>query len=205
MSLGMLDLVLVGATSFLLARKAQRRALQPIIDEGARRWRATTPIVLAPAELHAPEGASDLPRAIGDTRKSDRDFYPEAVERAAAECFRLVHTALVMRDAGNIRSRLTPEMYAELKGQTTALKAARRFRHVERMEIDSARLAELWQERGQDFATVHVVSRLVDYTTDSAGAVVLGSKTTPTRVAQHWTFTRPMGPYAWRLAAIEQR
>jgi predicted lipid-binding transport protein (Tim44 family) len=155
--------------------------------------------------VRAPAGASDLQRAILDARRSDRDFYPEGVERAAAECFRLVHTALVMRDAGNIRGRLTPEMYAALKVQAGNLKASRRFRHVERLEIDCAELVELWQERGQDFATVHVVSRLVDYTTDTAGAVVAGSKSTPVRVVQGWTFTRPMGPYAWRLTAIEQR
>lgn len=204
MSLGLVDLVLVGGASFLLYRTAQRHGPQPA-DAGAQRWRATPAIVLVPAQVRAPAGASNLQSAIVEARKSDRDFYPEGVERAASECFRLVHTALVMREAGMIRSRLTPEMYGVLKGQAGDLQAARRFRHVERLEIDSARLAELWQERGQDFATVHVVSRLIDYTTDGAGAVVLGSKTAPARVAQWWTFTRPMGPYAWRLAAIEQR
>lgn len=204
MNIGLLDLVIAGAASFLIGRIVQHHGLQ-FADIGSRRWRATTPIARLPAEVRAPEGASNLRSAIVDTRKSDRDFHPEGVERAAAECFRLVHTALVMRDAGNIRTRLTPEMYFVLRAQAGDLKAARRFRHVERLEIDSAQVSELWQERGQDFATVHIVSRSVDYTTDGAGAVVLGSKTTLTRVEQWWTFTRPMGPYAWTLAAIEQR
>ena len=204
MSLGLVDLVLVGATSFLLARTGQRSRPQPATEAG-RQWQATTPIILMPEEVHPPAGASDLRRAIADVRKSDRDFYPEGVERAAAECFRLVHTALVMRDAGNIRSRLTPETYGELNGHARHLKAMGRFRHVERLQIDEARLTELWQERGQDFATVHLVSRLIDYTTDEGGAVIGGSKTVLVHVTQDWTFTRPMGPYAWRLAAIEQR
>jgi predicted lipid-binding transport protein (Tim44 family) len=110
-----------------------------------------------------------------------------------------------MREAGNIRSRLTPEMFAVLNGHARHLKATGRFRHVERVEIDAARLTELWQDRGQDFATVHLDCRLIDYTTDGGGTVIAGSKTAPTRVTQEWTFTRPMGPYAWRLAAIEQR
>jgi predicted lipid-binding transport protein (Tim44 family) len=200
----MVDLMLFGAASYLLSRNVQRHQPQ-LVDAGARRWRATTPIVLVPAEVRAPADATNLRSAVAEARKSDRDFYPEGVERAATECFRLVLTALVLRDAGNIRTRLTPEMYSVLKGQAGDLKAARRFRHVERLDIDSARLDELWQERGQDFATVHLVSRLIDYTTDAAGAVVLGSKTTLSRIEQRWTFTRPMGPYAWRLAAIEQR
>lgn len=204
MSLGLVDLVLVGATSFLLARTAQRTG-PDAADDGTRQWRATTPIVLMPEEVRPPAGASDLKRAIVDARRSDRDFYPEGVERAAAECFRLVHTALVMRDAGHIRSRLTPEVYGVLNGHARHLTGTGRFRHVERLEIDVARLTELWQERGQDFATVHLVSRLIDYTTDGGGAVIAGSKTAPAYVTQGWTFTRPMGPYAWRLAAIEQR
>jgi predicted lipid-binding transport protein (Tim44 family) len=204
MSLGLVELVLVGVASFLLARTARRPAPQPA-DDGARQWRATTPIVLMPEQVLPPAEASDLRRAIVDARTTDRDFFPEAVERAAAECFRLVHTALVMRDAGNIRSRLTPEVYGVLNGHARHLKATGRFRHIERLEIDAARLTELWQERGQDFATVHLVSRFIDYTTDGAGAVIVGSKTAPASVTQGWTFTRPMGPYAWRLAAIEQR
>jgi predicted lipid-binding transport protein (Tim44 family) len=204
MSLGLVDLVIVAGASFLLYRTAQRHGPQPA-EAGAQGWKGLSAMVFGPAEVRTPAGAADLVRAIVETRRSDRDFFPEAVERAAAECFRLVHTALVMRDAGNIRSRLTPEMYVVLKGQAAELTAARRFRHVERLEIDSARLVALWQDRGQDFATVHVASRLIDYTTDAAGAVVAGSKTTPARVTQGWTFTRPVGPHAWRLAAIEQR
>lgn len=204
MTMGLVDLVIVAGASFLLYRTAQRQSPQPA-DASAPRWRGLSAMVLMPAEMRAPAGAADLVRAIVETRRSDRDFFPEAVERAAAECFRLVHTALVMREAGNIRGRLTPEMYVILKGQVVELTTARRFRHIERLEIESARLVELWQERGQDFATVHVAGRLIDYTTDAAGAVVAGSKTTPSRVEQGWTFTRPMGPYAWRLAAIEPR
>jgi predicted lipid-binding transport protein (Tim44 family) len=204
MSLELVDLVLVGATSFVLARTAHRSEPAPA-DGGGGQWRATTPIVVMPEDVRPPEGAGDLKRAIADARRSDRDFFPEGVERAAAECFRLVHTALVMRDAGNIRSRLTPEFYSVLNGHARHQRATGRFRHVERLEIDAARLTELWQQRGQDFATVHMVSRLIDYTTDGGGAVLAGSKTAPTYVTQGWTFTRPMGPYAWRLVAIEQR
>ncbi len=204
MSFGLVDLMIVGGASLLLYRTAYRGAPNPAAAV-AQRWRAMTSIALMPDQLRPPAEASNLVRAIVETRRNDRDFFPEAVERAAAECFRLVHTALVMRDAGNIRGRLTPEMYGVLKAQADELKASRRFKHVERVEVEAARLAGLWQDRGQDFATVHVVSRLIDYTTDAAGAVVTGSKTTPARVEQSWTFTRPTGPHAWRLAAIEPR
>ncbi len=202
MSLGLVDLMIVGGASFLLYRTAQREHAQPEAA-GVQRWRAMASIALMPAQVRAPAEASNLVRAIVDTRRNDRDFFPEAVERAAAECFRLVQTALVMRDAGNIRGRLTPEMYAVLKAQVDELKASRRFKHVERVEVETSRLAGLWQHLGQDFATGHDVSRLVDYATDGAGTVVTGSKTTPVRVAQSWTFTRPIGPHAWRLAAID--
>jgi predicted lipid-binding transport protein (Tim44 family) len=205
MGVGLVDLVLVGAAATFLLRRNARRHPRPPAGAGARPGTAGQAMQVVPGQVRAPAGAGDLARAIVETRRSDRDFFAESVERAASECFRLVHTALVMRDAGHIRGRLTPEMYAILRGQAADLKAAGRFRHVERVAIDAARLTELWQERGQDVATVHVVSRLIDYTADGAGIVVAGSPSTPVRVTQWWTFTRPLGPHAWTLAAIEQR
>ncbi|MEX2147583.1 MAG: TIM44-like domain-containing protein [Candidatus Rokuibacteriota bacterium] len=205
MGVGLVDLVLVGAAATFLFRRNARRHPQPPAGAGVRPGTASQAIEVVPAPVRAPAGPGDLARAIVETRRSDRDFFAESVERAASECFRLVHTALVMRDAGHIRGRLTPEMYAILRGQVADLKTAGRFRHVERVEIDAARLTELWQAHGEDVATVHVVSRLIDYTADGAGTVVAGSPSTPVCVTQWWTFTRPIGPHAWTLAAIEQR
>lgn len=47
-------------------------------------------------------------------------------------------------------------------------------------------------------------ANLLDYTTDEAGKVLSGSDTVPVKFEEFWTFTRPVGPGAWRLSAIQQ-
>ena len=37
----------------------------------------------------------------------------------------------------------------------------------------------------------------------AGGAVVAGSRTSPERFEEFWTFTRPVGPSAWKLTAIQ--
>ena len=55
-------------------------------------------------------------------------------------------------------------------------------------------MAEVWQESGQDYITVLIHAKLLDYTTDDAtSAVVSGSKTEPVKFEEYWTFTRAVG------------
>ena len=53
--------------------------------------------------------------------------------------------------------------------------------------------------------TVRFLANLLDYTTDESGTqLVEGSRTEPVKFEEFWTFTRPVGPGAWRLSAIQQ-
>ena len=71
--------------------------------------------------------------------------------------------------------------------------------------VRQAAVTEAWQEKGQDFVTVYCLASLVDYTTDESGSQVLeGSRTEPVKFEEYWTFTRPVGPNAWKLSAIQQ-
>jgi predicted lipid-binding transport protein (Tim44 family) len=64
---------------------------------------------------------------------------------------------------------------------------------------------ETWQEEGRDFVTVRFLANLLDYTTDESGTqLVDGNRTEPVKFEEFWTFTRPVGPGAWRLSAIQQ-
>jgi predicted lipid-binding transport protein (Tim44 family) len=46
---------------------------------------------------------------------------------------------------------------------------------------------------------------LLDYTVDAkTGAVVSGSNSDPIEFEEYWTFTRAVGPNAWKLAAVQQ-
>jgi predicted lipid-binding transport protein (Tim44 family) len=94
-------------------------------------------------------------------------------------------------------------MYTELTQQCDQLRAARQTNHVEAITFRAAEVTEAWQESGQDYLTVCLAGSLVDYTVDdSTGGVVTGTRTAQD-FEEFWTFTRPVGPNAWRLSAIQ--
>lgn len=214
--IGMLEILLIGAGLFMLwtflKRRGQRASEPAYATAGGpasasgggvgREWTTGGGTSVATA-LPATE-ISDLDRGIGHVRQMDPRFDPTRVADLARSVFPDVQTALMMRDVGRIRDRLTPEMYAELQTQCDRLRSGRRTNRVERIAIREAAVTEVWQEGGQDFLTVLVAASLVDYTVDdSTGAVVEGAKDAAQDVEEFWTFTRPVGPNAWKLSAIQ--
>jgi predicted lipid-binding transport protein (Tim44 family) len=108
------------------------------------------------------------------------------------------------RDMAPVRDLLTPEMYATLQKDCDRLRAERRVNRLESVAVRSVELTEVWQESGQDFATIRFLASLLDYTTDEGGQVVEGSRVEPVKFEEFWTFARPVGPQPWRLSAIQQ-
>ena len=86
--------------------------------------------------------------------------------------------------------------------QVTELRRSGHTNHVERIQIERAEVTEAWQERGRDYVSVILGGSLVDYTVDAKGALVERLRN-PERFEEFWTFTRPVGPNAWTLTAIQ--
>jgi predicted lipid-binding transport protein (Tim44 family) len=146
----------------------------------------------------------DLERGLGHIRQMDAGFDPVRFADWARQQFAVVQNAVTTRDIAGIRDRLAPEMYGVLLTQCDELRAAGRTSRVERTDIARAEVTEAWQENGRDFVTVYLTGSLVDYTVDDrTGEVVEGSRTQPQTVQEFWTFTRPVGPGAWKLSAIQ--
>jgi predicted lipid-binding transport protein (Tim44 family) len=204
---GLLDLLLIGGGLFLLFRLMRSRRQEPAYagapgyaEAGARSWE--TPAG-GTAAADPPEVVDDLDRGLGHVRQMDPGFDAAALAADAAEVFRAVQNAVSRGDLTSVRPRLASEMLASIESQCDALRRAGRANHVERVQIERAEVTEAWQERGQDFVTVLLAGSLLDYTTDVAGAMVAGSRTSPERFEEFWTFTRPVGPNAWKLTAIQ--
>ena len=214
--IGMLELLLIGGGLFVLRSFLKRRGqrqLEPAYATaggpasasragGDREWTTGDGASVA-TPPPAPE-ASDLDRGIGHIKQMDPRFDPASVTERARSVFHEVQASLMARDVGRIRDWLTPEMYAELQAQCDRLRGARRTNRVERIAIHQAEVTEAWQEGGQDYVSVVIAASLVDYTVDdTSGAVVDGAKDAAQDVEEFWTFTRPVGPNAWRLSAIQ--
>jgi len=157
------------------------------------------------ATLEPPTGPSDLERGLGHVRQMDASFDPRAFAETASDVFFKVQGAWTARSMAGVSSLLMPEMSGTLQRDCDRLTAEHKVNRLENIAVRSAEVTEAWQESGQDFVTVHFLASLLDYTTDESGAQVLeGSRTEPVKFEEYWTFTRPVGPGAFRLSAIQQ-
>jgi predicted lipid-binding transport protein (Tim44 family) len=154
---------------------------------------------------HTTDAAYDLERGIDHIRQMDSAFDPRRFADTASDVFFKVQAAWMDRDMGPVRDLLTPEMYETLQKDCERLRAEHRIDRIENITIRSVEVSEAWQESGKDFVTVRFLASLLDYTVDErSNEVVDGSRTTPVKFEEYWTFTRPVGPNAWRLSAIQQ-
>jgi predicted lipid-binding transport protein (Tim44 family) len=148
---------------------------------------------------------NDLSRGIRYIQQMDSTFTPEGFTETASDVFFNVQEAWMVRDMSSARTLLSPEMYDTLQHECERLRSERRVNYLDHITIRSVQVTEAWQESGQDFVTVHILASLMDYTIDeSSKQVVEGSRTTPTKFEEYWTFVRPVGPNAWKLSAIQQ-
>jgi predicted lipid-binding transport protein (Tim44 family) len=206
--IGLMDILLIGGAIFAVMYFLRRRreAAAPAYA-GASAYSGSNTGAGGTAVMEMPAvgtHAGELEQGLGHIRSMDPGFDPAAFAEAVRAQFGSVQAAVGARDASMIRDRLTPEMFGVLLTQCEELRAARRTNHVEKIDLARLEVSEAWQERGQDFVTVYVEGSMLDYTTDDAtGQVVDGSKTTPAKVEEFWTFTRPVGPNRWKLTAIQ--
>lgn len=159
----------------------------------------------ATATMEAPASLSDLDRGIAHIRQMDPAFDPGRFAETATDIFFKMQAAWGARDMGRASDVLTPEMQALLQKDCDRMRAEGRINRLENVAVRAAEVTEAWQERGQDYVTVHFLASLLDYTTDESGTKVLdGSATLPVKFEEFWTFVRSVGPNSWRLSAIQQ-
>jgi predicted lipid-binding transport protein (Tim44 family) len=218
--IGMLEILIIAGLAWFAISAMRRRQAAPqpgyamaggggagpfARDEAgpAARYEATAPP--STATLEPPAGPSDLARGLGHIRQMDAGFDARAFGETASDVFFKVQGAWTARDLRGVSAHLTPEIQALLQRDCDGLRAEGKINRLENIAVRTAEVTEAWQESGQDYVTVHFLASLLDYTTDESGARVLeGSRTEPVKFEEYWTFTRPVGPGAFKLSAIQQ-
>ena len=213
--IGLLEIAIVGALVYFgfsyMRRRQQAVAAGPAgyadPQSAPPSWKPE-PTSRSAAVLDAPGAGAvdtDLTRGIAHIRQMDPGFDPARFGEMASDVFFRLQAAWMTRDMGGMRGVLTEEMYKTLQAQCDQLRAERRVNRLENIAVRSVEPTETWQEEGRDFVTVRFLANLLDYTTDESGTqLVDGNRTEPVKFEEFWTFTRPVGPGAWRLSAIQQ-
>ena len=199
---GVLDAVLLGGLGYLAYRFfVKRRQEQPAWSpQGA----GTTPGPYAAQAAVADTAGEDRNKGLEYIRRMDPAFDEKAFGETASDAFFRLQGGWTRRDLSPVSGLLTDEMRSNLQADADALKAKGRINRLENISVRNVEITEAWQESGYDYTTVLFQANLLDYTTDNAGKVLSGSDTVPVKFEEFWTFTRPVGPGAWRLSAIQQ-
>jgi predicted lipid-binding transport protein (Tim44 family) len=211
--IGMMEILIVGGLAFLAWRFMRSRQPEPAAPAGyaagsygPSSWRPENSSSYASAATVEPTATpGDLDRGLDHLRQMDPSFDPSRFADTASDLFFKIQAAWTARDIARVADLLTPEMVGILQKDCDRLRADRRVNRLENIAVRQAAVTEAWQERGQDFATVHFLASLLDYTTDESGARVLeGNSSEPVKFEEYWTFVRPVGPNSWKLSAIQQ-
>jgi len=135
----------------------------------------------------------------------DRSFDPNQFLKTAQDTFFKVQGAWNKQDTATLTRLCGAELMQSWQEELSRLSARGQQNRMENIALSSSEITEAWTESGQDFITVRLNANLLDYTVDrSSGAVVSGSADEPIQFEEYWTFSRPVGPNAWKLTAVQQ-
>ena len=199
---GLLPLLLLGGLGYLGYRFYARRRQEQAA--GSPQLAGTTPGPYAALSAVADTAGEDREKGLEYIRRMDPAFDEKAFGETASDFFFRLQGGWTRRDLSPVSGLLTDEMRATLQADADALKAKGQINRLENISVRNVEITEAWQESGHDYATVLFQANLLDYTTDEAGKVLSGSDAVPVKFEEFWTFTRPVGPGAWRLSAIQQ-
>jgi len=205
--IGMMDILLIGALLYGIYWFIKRRRSQAPAGVSYRESSAMGAGQTAvPMTAYEPEAReSDVETGLRHIRQMDPHFDERDFTDGCMDRFFQIQGAWTNRDMSGVRELLTDEMDKMLQAEADQLRVKKQINRLENIAVRSVEIAEIWQEKGEDFITVKLSANLLDYTTDEkSGEVVSGSRTEPVKFREYWTFKRPVGDHPWRLSAIHQ-
>jgi predicted lipid-binding transport protein (Tim44 family) len=205
---GMIEILLLAGGVFFLFRMFRNRAAMagggsmPYQDTN---YQPSNTGYQAPA---SPPVQGALPLNNVDYRSltmMDQSFSPDQFLKAAQDIFFKVQGAWNKQDTNALRSLCGGDLMQTWEQELNDQRARGQQNRMENIALRESDITEAWTENGQDYITVRWLANLLDYTVDvKSGAVVNGSNTDPIQFEEYWTFSRPVGPNAWKLSAVQQ-
>jgi predicted lipid-binding transport protein (Tim44 family) len=150
-------------------------------------------------------GNSSSPEVNRNEFQNTEDAGGTPIDRdQAMDLFFQVQGAWANRDLASASSILDTEAKTYLEEELFRLRALKQINRLENIAVRDVQTIESWREMGKEYSTVRITANLLDFTVDeNSGQVVSGSKTTPVKFEEYWTFVREQSS-PWKLSAIQQ-
>lgn len=151
-------------------------------------------------------GETNLENVYNHIRESDPKFYPAIFLSNMDDIFMRIQEAWRDKDIGYMELLVTPEIEKVFASQMQELREKNLVNYMRNIKLLEKSIVEAWIEKGHQYITVHLRFSMLDYTINTNGDVVDGSKDIPAETSELWTFMREDGnPHAiWKLSAITQ-
>jgi predicted lipid-binding transport protein (Tim44 family) len=203
---GMMEILLFGGLAYFLYRKFRSSQVTAAPESGTMQYQDTQ--YQAPTSYSSnPPVQESLPLNGIDYRSltlMDRTFDPNLFVKSAQDIFFKVQGAWNKQDIAALRALCGAELLKSWEEELAQLKLRGQKNRMDNIALRQSEITEVWTENGEDFITVRLFANLLDYTVDDKGAVINGSDSNAVEFEEFWTFTRPVGPNAWKLTAVQQ-
>lgn len=204
---GLMEVLLLGGLGYFLYRKFRA----PAVASGYSPMQYQNSEYQGSAGASYPGGApvQEAPSAKDIDYRSltmmDRGFDPHRFLKTAQDIFFKVQGAWNKQDTAALNALCGSQLMQTWQEEMDHLRARGQQNKMENIALRESEITEVWTENGEDFITVRLHANLLDYTVDTkSGAVVSGGSSEPIEFEEYWTFTRPVGPNSWKLAAVQQ-
>ena len=148
-----------------------------------------------------PQTEEEITSVLG---QRDPNFQLAPFKEARTDDFFKLQAALMGRDLGTVRDKVTPEILSVLESDIATLKTAGKINRIENIAVRETEIVEAWEESDRQYATLRLKASLLDYTVDDKmGTLLSGSTTDPIKFDEHWTFVKEVNAPHWKLTAIE--
>jgi predicted lipid-binding transport protein (Tim44 family) len=116
-----------------------------------------------------------------------------AFGRFARETFLTLQAAWGAQDQDTLRSLETPSLFKVHRFWLERYRAKSWVNKLAQIEVDDPELVRVDVDAYYEAVVVRIFAKGLDFTTDAAGHVVLGSMDTPRSFSEYWTFVRAAG------------
>jgi predicted lipid-binding transport protein (Tim44 family) len=151
-----------------------------------------------------PTAADSLAEGVDEIRQHDKGFDTDHFKEVASDVFFQVQAGWMHRELDSYRHLLGSELAAEYADHFAEMKQKGIINKLESIAIRKVEVTDAGTVDNEDFVTVLFTANLLDYTVDDkTDDLVEGSKTTPVKFAEKWTWARPVGTEDWKLEGIK--
>jgi predicted lipid-binding transport protein (Tim44 family) len=208
--MGILPLLLLGGGAFFLYRKyasARKVAGNAAPNQYARQATQPTSLFGGSTQVDSDHTAYENPLddGIQQIRQTDRDFDPAYFTEIASDVFFQVQAGWMHRQLDSYRHLLGEQLAREYEEHFVEMRSKGHINKLESIAVRGVEVVQAGSDGLEDFVTVLFTANLLDYTVDdTSGELISGSKTTPVKFREQWTWARPTGTQNWKLEGIKE-